>query len=78
VPACSKRFSYLAGCPNRRLLVVGRTNGGARQIKQGRGREVGGFYILDVARNEIMAWGIDPEETGRRMGVLAPWQVVVD
>jgi hypothetical protein len=63
---------------NRQLLLVGRTNGGARQIKRGRGRDAGGFYVLDVARNEIMAWGIDPEEIGRRMGLLEPRQVVVD
>ena len=63
---------------NRQLLLVGRANGGARQIKRGRGSDAGGFYILDVARNEILAWGIDPEETGRRMGVLAPGQVVAD
>jgi hypothetical protein len=63
---------------NRELLLVGATNGGARQIRRGRGRDAGGFYILDVARNEILAWGIDPVETGRRMGVLAPGQVVVD
>ncbi len=63
---------------NRRLRLVGGANGGARQIKRGRGGDAGGFYILDLARNEIMAWGIDPVETGRRMGVLAPWQEVVE
>ncbi len=63
---------------NRKLLLVGRANGGARQIRKGRGRDAGGFYILDVARNEIMAWGIDPVEIGRSMGVLTPRQVVVD
>jgi hypothetical protein len=63
---------------NRELLLVGATKGGARRIRRGRGRDAGGFYILDVARNEILAWGIDPVETGRRMGVLAPGQVVVD
>jgi hypothetical protein len=63
---------------NRELLRVGLANGGARQIKRGRGADAGGYYILDVGRNEILAWGIDPEETGRRMGVLAPGQVVVD
>jgi hypothetical protein len=63
---------------NRQLLRVGRANGGARQIRRGRGRDAGGFYVLDVDRNEIMAWGIDPEETGRRMGVLAPGQAILD
>ena len=63
---------------NRQLLIVGRANGGARKIKRGRGRDAGGFYVLDIARNEILAWGLDLEETGRRMGILAPEQVVAD
>jgi hypothetical protein len=63
---------------NRKLRMVSPANGGARQLRRGRGRDAGGFYIFDVAQNQIMAWGIDPEETGRRMGVLASGQMVVN
>ena len=61
---------------NRQLRIVGDTNGGARQIRRGRGQDAGGFYILDVDRNEVVAWGIDPEDTGRRMGLLGASQAV--
>ena len=61
---------------NRQLRIVGDTNGGARQIRRGRGQDAGGFYILDVARNEVLAWGIDLEDTGRRMGLLGASQAV--
>jgi len=34
---------------------------------------VGDYYKLDFYRNIITEQGVDPEELGREMGVLRPW-----
>ena len=46
---------------------------------RGRSREnVGQYYLLDQHRNEIVNSGISPEHLARELGVLQPWEAVVD
>ena len=39
---------------------------------------VGDYYKLDFYRNIISEQGVDPEELGREMRVLRPWERVVE
>jgi hypothetical protein len=52
------------------------------QLKTTRGErwrgELGNFYIIDTYRNGIEAQHVDPEELGREMKVLQPYEVVLD
>jgi hypothetical protein len=34
---------------------------------------VGRYYIVDVERNFIAYQKVDPEELGRKLGVIQPW-----
>lgn len=41
-------------------------------------QEVGDFYVLDVNHNWVTAKDVDPEELGRELEVLRPWEEVRD
>lgn len=38
--------------------------------------ELGDYYIVDLNRNAIVAKQVDPEELGRTLGVLRPFERV--
>jgi len=38
--------------------------------------DLGDFYLLDFNRNIIRDQRVDPEELGRELGVLKPWETV--
>ena len=51
------------------------------QLKKSRGRlrsDVGEYYVLDINRNFIAKQHVDPEDLGRRLGVLSDWEKAVD
>ena len=37
---------------------------------------LGDFYLLDLTRNVVVASHVNPEELGRELGVLEPWESV--
>ena len=39
-------------------------------------QEVGDYYVIDFTKNWIIDKHVDPEEMGRELGVLEPWEVV--
>jgi hypothetical protein len=39
--------------------------------------DYGDFYILNSRRNSVTRDHVDPEELGREIGVLRPWEQVV-
>jgi len=41
-------------------------------------REVGDYYRLNLRYNCISGKHMDPEEYGRNLGVLQPWETVVE
>jgi hypothetical protein len=51
------------------VLKATRGEGRARQ-------EFGDFYVLDFNRNAVMQKNVDPEQLGRELGVLKPWEEV--
>jgi hypothetical protein len=40
--------------------------------------EIGNYYCLDIKRNALSAKHVDPEEWGRDLGVLRPWERVIE
>jgi hypothetical protein len=52
------------------------------QLKVARGarvlQEFGDFWILDVNRNMVVDKHVDPEELGRELGVLQPYETVAE
>lgn len=53
------------------------------QLKVTRGGEMlrldlGDYYIINFNRNWIAHKHVDPEKLGRELGVLAPWETMVD
>jgi hypothetical protein len=40
--------------------------------------DLGDYYTVDTDRNAIVAQHVDPEELGRRLGVLADYEEVRD
>ena len=38
----------------------------------------GEFYVVDMRRNFVIDLDADPEKMGRELGVLEPWEAVVD
>lgn len=62
---------------NRKLANEGQAG---RAIKAPRGerlqQEVGDYYVIDYSMNAIMSKHVDPEELGRELGVLHPWEEV--
>jgi hypothetical protein len=43
-----------------------------RAYRRGRG----GYYVLDLERNFVVHGHVKPEQLGRRVGVLQPWERV--
>jgi hypothetical protein len=49
-----------------------------KTTRGGRARvDLGDHYVIDVARNFVIAKGVDLETWGRELGVLQPWEEVV-
>jgi hypothetical protein len=40
--------------------------------------DLGDFYVLDVSMNAVVSKDVDPEELGRKLGVLKEWERVVE
>ena len=53
------------------ILKATRGDGRARQA-------LGHFYVVDTSRNFIVDKDVDPEELGRKLGVLAEYEEVRD
>jgi hypothetical protein len=39
-------------------------------------QDVGDYYVIDCAKNWITQKHVDPEELGRRLQVLQPWECI--
>ena len=61
---------------NRKLGAEGEVVKAARGEKAR--QEMGDFFHLDVDRNAIIATDVDPEQLGRKLGVLHPWERIED
>jgi hypothetical protein len=52
----------------------------SEQLKAARGArarfDLGEYYVLDYARNFVMAFRVDPEDFGRELGVLKDWEAL--
>jgi hypothetical protein len=43
--------------------------------KTGRSRQnLGAYYVIDTRRYFVVDYHVDPEELGRDLGVLEPWE----
>jgi hypothetical protein len=61
---------------NRKLVEEGEVLKTARgEIAQ---NDLGTFYVLDINKNTVAAHDVDPETLGRKLGVLRPWEHIVD
>lgn len=40
--------------------------------------DVGDYYVVDMNRNAIILRDVDPEALARKLGVLKPWESVVE
>lgn len=59
---------------NRKLAHEGEV---LRRARGGRSwQQVGDHYIVDVSRNFLVAGHVDPEDYGRELGVLKPFERV--
>ena len=51
------------------------------RLKITRGRrahlDLGDYYVLNIGRNWIVEKDVDPEELGRRLGCIEPYEYVV-
>jgi hypothetical protein len=67
---------------NRELLKDGRKPGyGPEVLKKARMRDVtnlGDWWILCIEKNYVAGKFINPEELGRELGILKPWERVAD
>ncbi len=66
--------------------VVQRINrklaGGDEKLRKNRGQrdwgDLGDYYIINTNRNFLVAGHVDPEAYARELGVLKPWESMVD
>ena len=40
--------------------------------------QYGDFHMVDFTRNQLIEWHIKPEEMARELGVLKPYEQIVD
>lgn len=61
---------------------INRKLGTYEQVRKSRSSgakyDLGDFYIIDHNRNFITATHVDPEELGRELGVLRPFETVIE
>jgi hypothetical protein len=41
-------------------------------------QDLGDYYVLDLQRNAVARLNVDPEELGRKLGVLRAWECVAE
>ena len=46
----------------------------ARTERERLDRYMGPFYLINESRNELIGGRLDPEELGRNLGALKPWE----
>jgi hypothetical protein len=74
------------GVPVSTRALVQRINrvlaGQTRKLKRTRGgraiQDLGEWYVIEAAKNFVLAKRVDPEEMGRELGALAPFEFMVD
>jgi hypothetical protein len=75
-----------AGVPVSMRALIARINrklaGQDERLKASRGArarvDCGDYYIVDIRHNALLGRNVDPEALGRELGVLRPWELIVE
>jgi hypothetical protein len=72
-----KRTEVTSATLVKRINRKGLKDGEMLRLARGKSRRwLGDYYAVDVDTNMVIAWDVDPEEWGRALGVLKPWEKI--